>query len=360
MTNRSAENAPGAQRLSLAKLHEWQNLGLGMFFHFGMSTFDGEELSDGQSPSSRYAPDRLDLDQWLAVAVDTGAKYAVLTAKHTSGHCLWPSAHTDYHVGTSGNPTDVVAEFVAACARHQIVPGLYYCAWDNHHRFGSVTPSDALRLSGDLFGGLTFNDGMPHTIGGSVWRQAPYTTAKYREFVWNQISELLTGYGPIGEFWLDIPGLLPRDFREDLYAHMAALQPEMVIMANHGIGDGSSLDVSYAWPTDLIAIERALPDSHRGHVPWREVAGKKFYLPAEVCDPVGREWFFSEGDRPRSDAELLGMYLVARSRGANLLLDVGPDRSGRIPAPFAGALGRLGDNIRAQAHLLPRSDIPAA
>lgn len=347
MNENTQTTKPGAQRLSIEKLKAWQDLKLGMFFHFGMSTFDGNELSDGQAPSSRYAPDRLDVGQWLDVAQSAGARYAVLTTKHVSGHCLWPSVHSDYHVGTSGNSTDVVAEFVAACRQRDILPGLYYCSWDNHNRFGSVTPSDIQRDSGDLFGGLTFNDGMPHTFGGSVWRQAPYTTALYRDFVWKQVTELLTTYGPIGEFWLDIPGVLPRDFREDLYRHITSLQPDIVVMANHGIGDGATFDVGWAWPTDLIAIERSLPDSQRGHVPWRVIGASEYYLPAEVCDPVGREWFFRDEDVPRSDGELLGMYLVATNRGANLLLNVGPNRGGRIAEPFAAALTRLGRNIQA-------------
>jgi len=82
-----------------------------------------------------------------------------------------------------------------------------------------------------------------------------------------------------------------------------------------------------------------------GHVKWREIEGKKYYMPGEVCDPIGREWFFTEADQPRSDAELLGMYLVSISRGANLLLDVGPDKHGLIPQKYIEALQRLRANI---------------
>jgi alpha-L-fucosidase len=65
---------------------------------------------------------------------------------------------------------------------------------------------------------------------------------------------------------------------------------------------------------------------------WREIEGRKYYLPGEVSDP---------DDRPRSDAELLGMALISRSRGTNLLLSAGPDRHGTIPQPFVDALSRL-------------------
>jgi alpha-L-fucosidase len=318
---------PGAQRLTLQQLQAWEALGFGMFIHFGMSTFTGSELPDGSHPSSLYAPDKLDVDQWVSVARDAGMKYAVLTAKHVAGHCLWPSVHTDYHVGTSGNPTDVVEAFVKACERRDILPGLYYCSWDNHHRFGSRTPSD--------FAAAECVSLMPD----------PYTTREYQDFQTAQLEELLTRYGKIAEVWIDIPGVLPRGYRHDLYHQIAAWQPEAVIMMNHGIGDGSRLKTGYAWPTDLIAIERFLPNSHSGHVKWREVEGQTYYLPGEVCDPIGREWFFTGDDQPRSDRELLGMYLVSISRGANLLLDVGPDHHGLIPDKFAEPLHRLRANL---------------
>ncbi len=310
----------GSQRLSLQRLQEWENMGFGMFLHFGMSTFDGEELSKGDQPSSFYAPPEVDTDQWIRTASDAGMKYAVLTAKHVSGHCLWPSRSTDYHVGTSGNKTDVVSEFVNSCSKYGIIPGFYYCSWDNHHLFGSQTPSYV------------------------EWSKA-CTTEKYREFQTNQLEELLTHYGKIGEVWIDIPGVLPRDYRQTLYDQIARWQPECVIVMNHGIGDGSTFKVNYAWPTDVITIERFLPNSHTKHVKWRNIEGKQYYMPGEVCDPIGKEWFFKESDNPRSDAELLGMYLVSRTRGSNLLLNVPPNKEGVIPEAYTKALMRLRKNL---------------
>lgn len=314
------ESSNGAQRLSLPRLREWESFGYGMFIHFGMSTFDGEELSKADKPSTLYAPDKLDVDQWISVARDAGMRYAVLTTKHVAGHCLWLTKHTDYHVGTSGDKTDVVEAFVKACERRDVRPGFYYCSWDNHTRFGSLTPSF------------------------TPWNDA-YTTREYQTFQWAQIEELLTQYGTICEMWIDIPKVLPRDYRNRLYARIAELQPDCLIMMNNGIGDGSHISVADTWPTDLIAIERFLPNSHTGHVKWREIEGQRYYVPGEVCDPIGKEWFFVEGDAPRDDAELLGMILVARSRGANLLLDVPPDKHGLIPQMHVDALVRLRHNL---------------
>nr|WP_286207830.1 alpha-L-fucosidase [Hephaestia sp. MAHUQ-44] len=297
-----------------------------------MSTFDGAELSSGNTPSARYAPDRLDVDQWVGVARDAGMKYAVLTVKHVAGHCLWPSKHTDYSVATSGNRTDVVEAFVRACDRRGVMPGFYYCSWDNHNRFGSITPSD----------GKEFKAAQGQY---DAWYLRAHTTRAYQDFQMRQIEELLTQYGRIGEVWIDIPGVLPRGFRNQLYGRIAELQPDAVVMMNSGVGDGSNYNISYAWPSDLIAIERFLPNSHTGHVAWQSIENRRYYMPGEVCDPIGKQWFFVDGDMPRSDPELLGMYLTARSRGTNLLLDVPPDRHGLIPTASVAALMRLRRNI---------------
>ncbi|MFP4377809.1 MAG: alpha-L-fucosidase [Spirochaetales bacterium] len=321
MSKTNSEQAAGSQRLSRERLEAWEQLGLGIFLHFGMSTWDGEELSPGTEPATTYAPDELDVDSWIKLAAQAGAKYAVLTSKHVSGFCLWPSAHTDYHVGNSGNQTDVVAEFCAACERHGLMAGLYYCSWDNHHTFGSLTPSM------------------------TAWDDA-FTSAEYHEFQYAQLQELAKRYPGVGEWWIDIPKVLPRHFRDRIYGMLAEATPDAVIVTNSGIGNGTQFSVARSWPTDIITIERYLPPSMDGHKKLREIEGKSYYLPGEVCDPAGREWFFKPGDTPRSDEELLGMYLVSRARGANLLLDVGPDTRGLIPDAFATSLRRLGENIR--------------
>ena len=316
----------GSQRLSVDRLQQWEALGYGMFIHFGMSTFVGEELPAGGFPASLYAPDKLDVYQWVQVARDAGMRYAVLCAKHVAGHCLWPSKHTDYHVGNSGNRTDVVEAFVEACAKHGILPGLYYCSWDNHH---------------------DFNSGLPSRVG---WSNA-YTTHEYRDFQMKQVEELLTQYGPIAEMWIDIPAFLGVEGRVRQYAQIASLQPDTVIMLNQGFGNGEKVNKD-AWPTDLAALERSLPSNGGNHSYYNswyhlDIPGHgpgEYYVPGEVCDTIGREWFYKEGDPLRSDSELLAMYLLCRTRGCNLLLDVPPDPHGLIPKETVDALMRLKRN----------------
>lgn len=318
------------QRLSVAQLQGWERLGFGMFLHFGMSTFTGHELSSGKAPLSDYAPTHLDVDQWIAVARDTGMKYAVLTTKHVAGHCLWPTACTPYSVANSPVKTDVVEAFVTACARHGVLPGLYYCSWDNHNRFGSMTETDLWAL--------------PKDEQVEPWWSQCFTTRAYQDFQWRQLEELLTRYGPIGEVWIDIPGVLPRSYRDALYAQIARWQPNTVVIMNGG-GAAPAFPVNYAWPTDVATLERTFPNSRLGYPKRRAIEGHTYYLPGEMCDTIGKNWFFQDNDPPRSDAELLGMYSVARAREVNFLLDVPPDRTGRIPEEHVSALRRLRRNL---------------
>jgi alpha-L-fucosidase len=328
-----AEQAPGSQRLTLAQLRKWESLHYGMFIHFGMSTFLQKEIPDGTAPLSTYAPDRLDVDQWVSVARDAGMKYIVLTAKHVAGHCLWPSKHTSYTVANSPVKVNVFEQFCKSCEKRDILPAFYYCSWDNHHRFGSKTPSD----------GGSWEE-MNH-IPKSERNLPAFTTSLYQNFQTAQITELLTQFGPIAETWIDIPGVLGRGYRTFLYERVAALQPETVVMMNSGIADGSSYNVDYAWPSDLIALERNVPPG-AGHEKWRRIEGKSYYMPGEVCDPIGKDWFWVKGDKPRSEQMLAAQFETCRAGGANLLLDVPPDVHGVIPEESVTALMRLRKNAK--------------
>ena len=315
-------SAVGAQRLSLEVLQRWQRLEYGMFVHFGMSTYDGYEFSWGDRPATTYAPDRLDVRQWVAVARDSGMRYAVLTAKHVAGHCLWPSRLTDYTVEHSTDTTDVVGEFVTACQDMGVVPGLYYCSWDNHHTFGPP-----------------------------VWdgRGLAPPTQDYVDFQVEHMRELLSSYDGIGEVWVDIPGQLGEVGRRRVYDLCHELQPEAVVVMNTGFTDGSK-PLWLGWPTDVVTAERQLPE-WMTRSPWRDRLdsgglGEWFYAPTEMCDVInGPQWFYADDDPARPREELLAMRLAARAAGANLLLNVPPDRSGRIPAGYVVALDQLRKDV---------------
>ncbi|MBN2294448.1 MAG: alpha-L-fucosidase [Pirellulales bacterium] len=334
LLNAAEPNTPGSQRLSIKQLQKWESLKYGMFLSFGMSTFVQKELPDGSHKPTVYAPDKLDADQWVSVARDAGMKYVVLTAKHVAGHCLWPSKHTDYTVANSTNKTNVVEQLCKACEKRGVLPGLYYCSWDNHNRFGSRTRSD-------VSGGWDQNVHFPR----SQKNLGPYTTSLYQSFQTAQVTELLKDFGPIAEMWIDIPGELGHGYRTFLYNHIAKLQPQTVIMMNSGTPSYTQYNTVYAWPSDLVAIERGLPPKKK-YQPWHTIEGKQYYMPGEVCDPIGHQWFWMPGDPPRPDAALAKQLEACRDGNVNLLLNVPPDTHGLIPKEHVDALMRLRKNVR--------------
>jgi alpha-L-fucosidase len=316
MTCSSGGRSPATGRTRV--LADWEALRFGMFIHFGMSTFTGQEFGAISAQAKEYAPTALDVDQWIRTARDGGMGYAVLTTKHCYGHALWDSKFTNYDVEAGPVKTDVVRAFVDACRRYGIKPGFYYLlGWDKVNQ----------------------------------WARTP---ADYEAFCRGQIEELLTGYGPITELWLDIPwdmgpdteGVLAR-----LYDRIKSIQPNCLVLLNQGFVDGSAVRAmapTYAhreydrppvllWPKDLNNGEVTSPPPS-GHQPMIPVRGKTYYLPMETCDTLAHHWFWEAGDALKSVRTLVRLYRATVDRGANLLLDLAPDRTGRIPEETAKRL----------------------
>jgi alpha-L-fucosidase len=299
-------------------LAEWEGLKFGMFIHYGMSTFTGQEFGETPAASGTYAPTSLDVDQWIRVAREAGMKYAVLTAKHCYGHALWNSRFSDYDVATGSDHTDVLKVFVEACRKYDVRPGFYYLlGWDKHH-------------------------------------QAVMSPRDYDDFCAGQIGELLTNYGPINELWLDIPwdmGPNTDKVLRRIYRKVKSFQPNCLVLLNQSFVDGSqvrAMPSTYRhqesgrppillWPKDLINGE-VIPPPSAGHNPFIPVEGKTYYLPMETCDTLAHHWFWVAGDALKSVRTLVRMYQATVLKGANLLLDLAPDRTGRIPEATAARL----------------------
>ncbi|HMD55576.1 MAG TPA: alpha-L-fucosidase [Phycisphaerae bacterium] len=301
----------------------WMQLGYGMFIHFGPNTFAGVMWGDGKFPAQEFNPTQLDTRQWAQMAAEAGMKYAVLTTKHHDGFCLWPSRHTDYCVRHAGNKTDVVREFVEAFRAAGLQVGLYYSLWDRHCPF--------------------YEDDQ-----------------RYAAFMQDQIRELLTEYGPILEMWFD--GAWDKDHPtrravydprwesglnsglthgqrwhwRELYELIHQFQPSCLVLnniSNDRPGGVKYLPIDlrnaelfdYIWNEQLCVPVTdnlyAVPD------------GRNFFLPMEYCTSLNRNWFFIQ-NQPQvhpSAATIADWYTRARATGANLLLNVGPDKKGMIP-----------------------------
>lgn len=272
----------------------WQRGGIGVFLHFGLNTFAGVEWGDGTLPAASFDPRLLDARQWVAAAQLAGATYVVLTAKHHDGFCLWPTSTTAYSVASSpwrNGKGDVVRELADACAEAGMGLGLYLSPWDRHEP--------------------RYSD-----------------PAAYDDFYCAQLTELCTRYGDLVEVWFDGAGSAGRSYDwERIVEVVRTHQPEAVIF---NMGDP---DIRWVGNEDGLAADPVeyVVDVTRNDVHTDEVLdfGER-YLPPECDVSLRHGWFWHPDDAPKSVEHLLAIYYRSVGLGANLLLNVPPNRDGLI------------------------------
>jgi len=237
-----------------------------------------------------------------------GMKYAVLTVKHHTGHCLWDTATTSYDIATSSDKTDVVAAFMQACKDEGIKPGIYYSVPDAQY------------------------DGGVFLFVGPI-------SDTYFEVMKQQITELHTRYPGIYEQFFDVPGRLTVAQRTELYRLVKSLNPACLVVMN-GTSRPKILAPSLtSWPTDIHGVEKRPPWPEQ-YNPLQSFDGTTYYLPLEVCDTLSRSrhWFYEPGAKTLSPLELQTLWQKTVGSGANLLLNVPPDRTGQIPKEYIDLL----------------------
>lgn len=285
---------------------DWE---FGAFFHFGIRTFyEGHTDWDmKEMPLEAFNPAQLDCEQWIKTIKDAGAKYAVLVCKHHDGFANWQSKYTEYSVKNTpwkNGKGDVVAEFTTACRKHGIKVGLYY----SPAQFGSVK--------------------MNHD--------------EYDDYFINQISELLTDYGRIDYLWFDGCGSEGHEYNKDrIIKAIRSMQPDILIFS--------------MWDPDTMwcGNERGYCESPNFN--FRDFEGETRFLPFECDCRIRDNWFYYDADKDtlKSVEELMGMYLYSVGRGANLLLNIGPDRRGLLTDDDCTRIKEFGGEIK------KRFDTPA-
>ncbi|MBV8674914.1 MAG: alpha-L-fucosidase [Acidobacteriaceae bacterium] len=286
---------------------EWQDLEMGAIIHFGTNTFLDREWGDGTASPEVFNPKQVDTDQWMQAAKAAGIRYVVLVAKHHDGFTLWPSAQTDYGVKSSpwlGGKGDLVRMAAESARKYGLRFGVYLSPWDRHEpRYSSP--------------------------------------AEYDKYYLAQLEELSTRYGPLEEFWLDGAGSEGRKYDFDtIIEHLRTYQPNTMVFA----------DVALYKYADLRWV-----GTESGTVPfenWNVVdrAGYLRWRPVEADTPLHREqwfWHANADSTLKSLDELMDIYINTVGRGAQLMLGLAPDRTGRIPAADATRLTEFGAKVNA-------------
>ena len=288
----------------------------GMFIHFGINTFYDEEWTDGSKPPASYKPLTVDADQWISTAKSAGMKYVILVTKHVDGFCLWDSKYTTYDVGSSGNKTNVVEAVAKACKKYGIRMGIYYSLLDRHQN------ADLADTSLDK---------------------------AYNEYIVNQIKELIgitNKYTKVVELWLDAGWKKKRERWPiaTIYKTVKRMAPQCQVGVNWSIGLPGNPDPDSAFVLPTMQKTgypiRYFPSDFRMGDPYLPADpdpklfshnGKLYYMPWETTVCISQKWFYNTKDTVyKTPEELLQLYKRATAQDNILILDLPPNRKGKL------------------------------
>lgn len=343
--NADARIAEAAAVRPTARQLGWQQREFYGFIHFGMNTMTDQEWGTGHEDPAVFDPEDVDAAQWVAVAESAGMRGLILTCKHHDGFALWPSEQSTHTVAASpwrGGGGDLVQEVADACAQAGLAFGVYLSPWDRTEAtYGSGTA--------------------------------------YDDFFVAQLTELLTDYGPIFSVWLDGANGEGADGRtqyydwDRYYEVVRRLQPDAVISvcgpdvrwcgneAGHTRADEWSVVPASLRDAERIASRSQQADdgefsrlvrSDEDDLGSREaiaaVSDELVWYPAEVNTSIRPGWFHhaAEDTLVRTPEELFEIYRRSVGGNSTFLLNIPPDRRGRISEPDLRVLAALGSFIR--------------
>ena len=330
---------------------EWfTGAGFGLFVHWDHASQQGIEISwplvgrsiipgsDGvedtvtveqyQSTAATFDPVEWDAVALAALAKRAGARYVVFTARHHAGYSMFHTAHSDFGIQNSPFGRDITREFVEAIRAEGIRVGIYYSLPDwNHPDYPAFEMSDRpYPLEHWPAAGDPANAGTP-VADDRHRRPTPEQWERYQEYLRGQLTELLTGYGPIDLLWFDGEWERSEDEWDSagLRALIKSLQPDVVIN-DRLLGQGDYKTPEQGFPVTA-------PEG-----PW------------ELCLTIGQMWAWRPGDtKSKSTVSLLTTLIEVAARGGNLLLNIGPKGDGSLNESQVRTLEEIGAWMDAHA-----------
>ncbi len=294
----------------------WQKMDFYLFVHFGPNTFTDLEWGKGTEQEDIFNPTNLDCGQWCRIAIAAGAKGIIITAKHHDGFCLWPSKYSTHTVAQSkwrNGKGDVLRELSDSCKKYGLKMGVYLSPWDRNH--------------------------------------PKYGTPEYNDVFVNMMKEVVSNYGPFFEFWWDGANGEGPNGKKMIYdwhrfkQTMKAVAPNTVVFSDIGpgarwVGNENGIVGDPNWNTlDTAGFTPGAGSPSTDTLNHGNVNGK-VWIPAECDVSIRPGWFYhkEEDEKVKTPEQLFELYLKSVGRGANLLLNVPPDREGLIDAHDSAAL----------------------
>ena len=321
-----------------ARMQWWTDARFGMFIHWGLYALPArhewvrnrERITNEQYEKyfKHFNPDLYNPKEWARQAKEAGMKYVVLTSKHHEGFCLWDTKYTDYKATNTPIGRDLLKEYVDAFRAEGIRIGFYYSLIDWHHPDFTIDRIHPLRIdNGTKEQYAKLNEGKD--------------MAKYRQYMKDQITELLTNYGKIDIIWFDYsyPGENGKGHEdwdsEGLLKLARTLQPGIIV--------DNRLDLNDVWGGwDIQTPEQVKVASHPT---WN---GKKVHW--ETCQTFSGSWgYYRDETTWKSPAQLIELLSETVSKGGNLLLNVGPTARGEFDYRATERLKAMGEWMHANS-----------
>lgn len=309
---------------NLQNRKEFAESRLGIFIHWGLySTFaQGEWYMNNASVDAReyakamngFYPHRFDARQWVSAFKAAGAKYICFTTRHHEGFSMWDTRWSDYNIMNTPYGKDIVRQLAEECHRQGIKLHLYYSHID-----------------------WTREDYPAGRTGRGTKRLDRADWPAYYRFMNNQLTELLTNYGEIGAIWFD--GWWDHDVDsvpfnwelEEQYKLIHDLQPGCLVGNNHHQTPFEGEDIQI--------FERDVPGENKAGLSGQDIS----VLPLETCQTMNHSWGYRVTDQEyKSTRELIQLLVRTSGKGANLLLNVGPQPDGTLPEAALTRLAEMG------------------
>ena len=319
---------------NLQHRRDFEEMRFGIFLHWGIYSMfaqgewylnSGLQQAEYSKVADAFYPHRFDAREWVRAIKASGARYITLTSRHHDGFSLWPTQESNYNV-VAATPfgRDVIRELSDACREEGIAFHLYYSILD------WMRPDYPLGRTG-LRTGRTPQPDYDH----------------YFQFMKRQLRELLMQYDNVGALWFDgywdhDQDSVPFDWRmPELYAYCHSLKPALLIGNNHHI---SPLEGE-----DFQMFERDLPGENTAGLSGQDIS----HLPLEMCQTMNGMWGYKVSDTNyKSAQELIRLLVRAAGKGSNLLLNIGPQPNGELPAQSLERLQQMGTWMKANGHTI--------
>jgi alpha-L-fucosidase len=316
--------------MSNENLQWFQDARFGMFIHWGIYAIParGEWVKQQESiPAAAYQPYYETFDPlhynprvWAKAAREAGMKYAVMTAKHHDGFCLFETKYTDYQSMNTPAGRDLIREYVDAFRAEGLKVGFYYSLLDWHH--------PDYPIAGDTIHPMRNHPDFKEHTGN---------LPRYADYIRSQVEELLTHYGKIDIIWFDFSyGPMSGEAWKatELVKMVRRLQPEILIDNRLGgnikAAEPEIYAGDFASPEQIIPPEGVLNEAGQP-VPW------------EACITMNDHWGYAAQDQNwKSPATLVRALVECVSKGGNLLLNVGPTAKGELPPECLQTLAEVG------------------